>query len=486
MSEKKIGWKFDNTYLKLSNNLFSRQSPLPVKSPKIILFNNDLSKELNLNFSKINSKEMALIFSGNKLPFGSASISQAYAGHQFGHFTILGDGRAHVIGEHIAENKKRFDIQFKGSGKTPYSRNADGRAALGPMLREYLISEAMHNLGVPTTRSLAVVETGEKIIREEMLEGAILTRVSSSHIRVGTFQYALISKEKKDLKILLDYSIHRHYPQIINSNNPAIELLKAVSQKQIELITSWMRIGFVHGVMNTDNMTISGETIDYGPCAFMDNYDPNTVFSSIDVQGRYAYFNQPLIAIWNLERFAETLISLIDDNQANAIKKASEVIKYFSERYQDIWLEMMREKLGIIGKDENDKELIINLLKWMHEYKVDYTNTFCHLMGKLLFKNKIYENGKFTIWKKKWKKRLELNNNTLENSLNMMSKANPLVIPRNHFVEEALNSATKNNDLSKIHSLIKIMKNPYNYSNNIKNFQNPGISGKKFTTYCGT
>ena len=218
-----------------------------------------------------------------------------------------------------------------------------------------------------------------------------------------------------------------------------------------------MRIGFVHGVMNTDNMTISGETIDYGPCAFMDNYDPNTVFSSIDVQGRYAYFNQPLIAIWNLERFAETLISLIDDNQANAIKKASEVIKYFSERYQDIWLEMMREKLGIIGKDENDKELIINLLKWMHEYKVDYTNTFCHLMGKLLFKNKIYENGKFTIWKKKWKKRLELNNNTLENSLNMMSKANPLVIPRNHFVEEALNSATKNNDLSKIHSLIKIL-----------------------------
>ena len=486
MSEKKIGWKFDNTYLKLSNNLFSRQSPLPVKSPKIILFNNDLSKELNLNFSKINSKEMALIFSGNKLPFGSASISQAYAGHQFGHFTILGDGRAHIIGEHIAENNKRFDIQFKGSGKTPYSRNADGRAALGPMLREYLISEAMHNLGVPTTRSLAVVETGEKIIREEMLEGAILTRVASSHIRVGTFQYALISKEKKDLKILLDYSIHRHYPQIINSNNPAIELLKAVSQKQIELITSWMRIGFVHGVMNTDNMTISGETIDYGPCAFMDNYDPNTVFSSIDVQGRYAYFNQPLIAIWNLERFAETLISLIDDNQANAIKKASEVIKYFSERYQDIWLEMMREKLGIIGKDENDKELIINLLKWMHEYKVDYTNTFCHLMGKLLFKNKIYENGKFTIWKKKWKKRLELNNNTLENSLNMMSKANPLVIPRNHFVEEALNSATKNNDLSKIHSLIKIMKNPYNYSNNIKNFQNPGISGKKFTTYCGT
>ena len=462
MTEKKVGWKFDNTYSKLPKNLLTKLRPSPVKEPKIVLFNQALSKEIDLDFSKIDIKELALIFSGNKLPAGAVSISQAYAGHQFGHFTMLGDGRAHIIGEHISKNMRRYDIQFKGSGKTPYSRNADGRAALGPMLREYLISESMHNLGIPTTRSLAVVETGEKIIREEILEGAVLTRVASSHIRVGTFQYALISKEKKDLKTLLDYTIHRHYPQIVNSNNPALELLKTVSQKQIELITNWMRVGFVHGVMNTDNMTVSGETIDYGPCAFMDNYDPKTVFSSIDIQGRYAYFNQPLIAVWNLERFAETLISLIDNNQVYAIKKASEIIKHFSDRYQDIWLDMMRKKLGIIGKNEHDKELIINLLKWMHEYKVDYTNTFCHLMGKLFFKNKVYENKKFIIWKKKWEKRRELNNNNLENSLEMMSKTNPLVIPRNHFVEEALNFATKNSDLSKIHNLIKIMENPYN------------------------
>ncbi len=486
MIENKVGWKFNNTYSKLPENLLSKIQPLPVKDPKVIIFNQNLSKELNLDFSQVDKKELALIFSGNQLPAGSESISQAYAGHQFGFFTILGDGRAHVIGEHIAKDKKRYDIQFKGSGKTPYSRNADGRAALGPMLREYLISESMHKLGVPTTRSLAVVETGEKIIREEILEGAILTRVASSHIRVGTFQYALISKEKKNLKTLLDYTINRHYPEIIGSNNPALELLKTVSQKQIELITNWMRIGFVHGVMNTDNMTISGETIDYGPCAFMDNYDPNTVFSSIDVQGRYAFFNQPLIAIWNLERFAETLISLIDDNQENAINKASEVIKYFSDRYQDVWLEMMRKKLGIIGKDENDKELIIDLLKWMHEYRVDYTNTFCHLMDKLTYKNKIYENEKFIIWKKKWEKRRELNNNSFANSLKIMSNNNPLIIPRNNFVEEALNFATKNNDLSKIHDLLKIMKNPYNYSDNIINFQKPGNSEKKYTTYCGT
>ena len=480
MIENKVGWKFNNTYSKLPKNLLSKIQPLPVKAPKVIIFNQNLSKELNLDFSQVDKKELALIFSGNQLPAGSESISQAYAGHQFGYFTILGDGRAHVIGEHIAKDKKRYDIQFKGSG------NADGRAALGPMLREYLISESMHKLGVPTTRSLAVVETGEKIIREEILEGAILTRVASSHIRVGTFQYALISKEKKNLKTLLDYTINRHYPEIIGSNNPALELLKTVSQKQIELITNWMRIGFVHGVMNTDNMTISGETIDYGPCAFMDNYDPNTVFSSIDVQGRYAFFNQPLIAIWNLERFAETLISLIDDNQENAINKASEVIKYFSDRYQDVWLEMMRKKLGIIGKDENDKELIIDLLKWMHEYRVDYTNTFCHLMDKLTYKNKIYENEKFIIWKKKWEKRRELNNNSFANSLKIMSNNNPLIIPRNNFVEEALNFATKNNDLSKIHDLLKIMKNPYNYSDNIINFQKPGNSEKKYTTYCGT
>ena len=359
MLRKKIGWKFDNTYSNLSESMLSKLNPTPVKTPELVLFNHNLSKEIDLDFSQIDNKELALIFSGNQLPEGSESIAQAYAGHQFGHFTILGDGRALTIGEHLDRNKNRYDIQFKGSGQTPYSRNADGRAALGPMLREYIISEAMHNLGVPTTRSLAVIKTGEDVVRESILEGAILTRIASSHIRVGTFQYALISKNKNDLKTLFDYTLKRHYPNIKKSGSSAVDLLKVVLEKQINLICNWMRIGFIHGVMNTDNMTISGETIDYGPCAFMDKYDPGTVFSSIDHQGRYAYFNQPRIALWNLERFAESLLALINDDSKVAIKIANEVLKEFPEKYKKKWLEMMKKKLGLVGDDHNDEQLII-------------------------------------------------------------------------------------------------------------------------------
>ena len=380
MLRKKIGWKFDNTYSNLSQSMLSKLNPTPVKTPELVLFNHNLSKEIDLDFSQIDNKELALIFSGNQLPEGSESIAQAYAGHQFGHFTILGDGRALTIGEHLDRNKNRYDIQFKGSGQTPYSRNADGRAALGPMLREYIISEAMHNLGVPTTRSLAVIKTGEDVVRESILEGAILTRIASSHIRVGTFQYALISKNKNDLKTLFDYTLKRHYPNIKKSGSSAVDLLKVVLEKQINLICNWMRIGFIHGVMNTDNMTISGETIDYGPCAFMDKYDPGTVFSSIDHQGRYAYFNQPRIALWNLERFAESLLALINDDSKVAIKIANEVLKEFPEKYKKKWLEMMKKKLGLVGDDHNDEQLIIELLSWMHKNKADYTNTFCNLM----------------------------------------------------------------------------------------------------------
>jgi len=345
MLRKKIGWKFDNTYSNLSQSMLSKLNPTPVKTPELVLFNHNLSKEIDLDFSQIDNKELALIFSGNQLPEGSESIAQAYAGHQFGHFTILGDGRALTIGEHLDKNKNRYDIQFKGSGKTPYSRNADGRAALGPMLREYIISEAMHNLGVLTTRSLAVIKTGEDVVRESILKGAILTRVASSHIRVGTFQYALISKNKNDLKTLFDYTLERHYPNIKRSGSSAVDLLKVVLEKQINLICHWMRIGFIHGVMNTDNMTISGETIDYGPCAFMDKYDPGTVFSSIDHQGRYAYFNQPKIVLWNLERFAESLLPLINNDNNVAIKIAKEVLKEFPEKYKKKWLEMMKKKI---------------------------------------------------------------------------------------------------------------------------------------------
>ena len=284
----KIGWRFDNTYSKLPDTMLSKLNPIPVKAPEIIIINHSLSKHLGLDFSNISNENLALTFSGNLLPEGSDAIAQAYAGHQFGHFTMLGDGRAIVIGEHLSKNNQRFDIQFKGSGKTPFSRNGDGRAALGPMLREYIISEAMHALNIPTTRSLAVVKTGETVMRETPLIGAILTRVAESHIRVGTFQYAVISDDKKNLKTLFDYTVDRHYPNIKDSKTSALDLLKTVIKKQTKLVVDWMRVGFIHGVMNTDNMTISGETIDYGPCAFMDTYDPETVFSSIDQQGRYA------------------------------------------------------------------------------------------------------------------------------------------------------------------------------------------------------
>ena len=483
---KKIGWKFDNTYKTLSQSMFSQLNPTPVETPELVIFNHNLTKEIDLDFSQIDNKELALIFSGNKLPDGSESIAQAYAGHQFGHFTILGDGRVLTIGEHLDKNKNRYDIQFKGSGKTPYSRNADGRAALGPMLREYIISEAMHNLGVPTTRSLAVIKTGEDVIRESILEGAILTRVASSHIRVGTFQYAVISKNKNDLKNLFDYTLKRHYPDIKKSESAAVDLLKIVLEKQVNLICNWMRIGFVHGVMNTDNMSISGETIDYGPCAFMNKYSPETVFSSIDRHGRYAYFNQPRVAKWNLERFAESLLPLINDDSKIAIEIATEVLKEFPEKYKNKWLEMMKKKLGLVGDDPKDEQLIIELLSWMHQNKADYTNTFCYLMREYKGNNEFYSEKQFMLWKKKWEDRVDLNNNSQEKSLKIMRKANPLVIPRNHLVEEALNHATEKNDLNKVYELLKILQNPYDNISTASAYQSPPPSEENYVTYCGT
>ena len=299
-----IGWHFDNTYSKLSKNFKEKIKPIPVKNPELIILNENLAKELNLDFSNISKKELAKIFAGNVLPEGSSTIAQAYAGHQFGNFTMLGDGRAVLLGEHLVNKNLRFDIQFKGSGRTSFSRSGDGRAILGPMLREYIISEAIHALNIPTTRSLAVVSTGEKVLRENLLPGAILTRVASSHIRVGTFQYIAAKQNIDDLNILVNYTIQRHYPEIQTSNNKALDLLNLVMKRQCQLVINWMRVGFVHGVMNTDNMAISGETIDYGPCAFMDHYNPKTVFSSIDKFGRYSFSNQPPITKWNLARFA--------------------------------------------------------------------------------------------------------------------------------------------------------------------------------------
>ena len=483
----KIGWRFDNTYARLPEIMLSRIAPLPVKDPKLVIFNHNLSKELGLDFSVIEDNLLPSMFAGSLLPQESECIAQAYAGHQFGYFTMLGDGRAIVIGEHLSKNNKRFDVQFKGSGKTPYSRNGDGRAALGPMLREYIISEAMHGLEISTTRSLAVVTTGENVIRETPLPGAILTRVAASHIRVGTFQYVTMQDDIKTLKTLFNYTINRHYPELKDSNNQALSLLKIVMEKQIKLVTDWMRVGFIHGVMNTDNMTVSGETIDYGPCAFMDNYNPETVFSSIDHHGRYAYFNQPGITKWNLERFAETLLPLINNDKDKAIDIASKTINSFGTLYKNCWLEMMRKKLGLLGEDSKDENLIIDLLSWMHQNKADYTNTFCFLMNENIQEDKIYENQRFISWKQQWQERLKLHYNSPEESLKLMGSANPLVIPRNHKIEEALNAAATDNDLIQIHNLLKVLKNPYKNSPEIANYQSsPPPSNKIYRTYCGT
>ena len=479
-----IGWHFDNSYSKLSKTFKEDIKPTPVHEPELVILNEELAKNLNLNFSGIDKKKLAEIFSGNSLPDGTNSIAQAYAGHQFGHFTMLGDGRAVLLGEHLINKKQRIDIQFKGSGRTSFSRGGDGRAALGPMLREYIISEAINALNIPTTRSLAVVKTGEKVVRENLLNGAILTRVASSHIRVGTFQYIAATQNVEDLNTLVDYTIDRHYPEIKSSKNKALDLLSLVMERQCQLVVNWMRVGFIHGVMNTDNMAISGETIDYGPCAFMDQYDPKTVFSSIDKFGRYAFSNQPPITKWNLARFAECLIPLIDKDEDTAIKIATELIDNFQSIYEEKWLNMMRDKLGLFGEDKNDPTLINKLLDWMKNNNADYTNTFCHLMG-VKIGDEVYINDDFKSWTNEWEKRLKLNNSS-DKYLELMKKTNPAVIPRNQKVEEALADADKGN-LETMNKILKVLSNPYSDQKNINEFQKPAtIGNEKYQTFCGT
>ena len=478
--ENKIGWNFDNSYSNLPKSFIYEISPVPVKSPELVIFNYDLADQMGLDFFKIDKEELAKIFSGNLLPKGSKSLAQAYAGHQFGHFTMLGDGRAVLLGEHISKSNQRLDIQFKGSGQTPFSRNGDGRAALGPMLREYLISEAMYSLNIPTTRSLAVVKSGEDVIRERPLPGAVLTRVASSHIRVGTFQFIRTRENLDELNTLVDYTIKRHYPKILKSKNKAYDLLNILIDKQIELVVNWMRVGFIHGVMNTDNMTISGETIDYGPCAFMDNYNPDTCFSSIDHSGRYAFGNQPAITKWNLARFAECLLSLINPNKDEAIKIATDLIDKFDKKYEEKWLSMMKNKLGLISNNRDDKMLVFELLEIMRKQELDYTNTFCFLMDQEINDKKNYQNEKFNNWKARWKKRLT------KDSINLMRCNNPIIIPRNHNVENALKSA-ENDDLIPFNDLLKALKKPYtNQDFSTKYHSPPAKIDKEYQTFCGT
>ena len=485
-NERNIGWCFDNSYSRLPKAFKEDTNPVPVNSPEILILNKDLAKKLDLDFSNTSNDNLSKIFSGNILPEGSNSIAQAYAGHQFGHFTMLGDGRAVLIGEHLTKNNERFDIQFKGSGRTPFSRSGDGRAVLGPMLREYIISESMYFLKIPTTRSLAVVKTGEDVIREQISKGAILTRVALGHLRVGTFQYIAAKQNINDLEILINYTIEKYYPNLKSSENKALDLLNVLIEKQTQLVINWMRVGFIHGVMNTDNMSISGETIDYGPCAFMDSYDSKTVFSSIDQLGRYAYDNQPKITKWNLTRFAECLIPLIHKNEDDAIKLATETLDKFEQNYETKWLNMMRDKLGLYGEDKDDKKLIFELLDWMQKNKADYTNTFVFLMDKVVKNSKIYNNPNFDLWKIKWIKRLTMFGNSQDKSIQLMSSSNPMIIPRNYKIEEAL-SLANNGDLTLFNKLTEILKNPYQANKDDLEFMSPvPCNDKKYQTFCGT
>ena len=480
------GFNFDNTYIHLPKAFYTELSPVPVRKPEMVIFNAPLSTDMGLDFSGISTDVKAALFSGNIMPEGSEPLAQAYAGHQFGHFTMLGDGRAIVWGEHITPSGQRLDIQFKGSGPTPYSRGADGRAVLGPMLREYIISEAMHALNIPTTRSLTVVTNGEKVYRETGLPGAILTRIASSHIRVGTFEYAALQQDKGIIQTLVDYTIDRHYPWIKEEQNKTLSLLKAVMEKQADLITHWMRVGFIHGVMNTDNMTLSGETIDYGPCAFMDAYDPRTVFSSIDHMGRYAYANQPDIAQWNLARLAETMLPLLDDEIEKAADTTEEAVNGFGALYKDKWLSMMRAKLGLFGARAEDESLITDLLDWIQRAGADYTNTFRHLTEEKPPQGKPYNDKTFKEWYTRWQAQLAKNTKPLKSSLSLMRANNPAVIPRNQKVEQVLGAAT-NGDLKPLKDLLTALQEPYKNRSDLKPYQSPPKQDERvYQTFCGT
>jgi len=482
----RFGFKFDNTYLQLPKVFYTKLLPVPVPKPEMVVLNMPLAADLGLDFSDISADEQAALFSGNQMPEGAEPFAQAYAGHQFGHFTMLGDGRAIVWGEHTSPTGQRFDLQFKGSGPTPYSRGGDGRAAIGPMFREYIISEAMHALNIPTTRSLAVVTNGEQVYRETHLPGAILTRVASSHIRVGTFQYAALQQDRETIQTLLDYTIKRHPPHIEEKQNKPLSLLKAVIEKQAELITHWMRVGFIHGVMNTDNMALSGETIDYGPCAFMDAYASGTVFSSIDHMGRYAYANQPAIAQWNLARLAETLLPLLDDDAEKAKEIAEEAINGFGAVYKEKSLSMLRAKVGLFGEHAEDEGLITDLLDWMQRQDADYTNTFRDLTNEASPKGESYDGDTFKEWYTRWQARLAKNMEPLESSLSLMRANNPVVIPRNHKVKQVLDAAT-NGDLQPVKDLLSALQEPYKNSSDLKPYQSPPKPEEKVCqTFCGT
>ncbi|MDO4683290.1 MAG: YdiU family protein [Lautropia sp.] len=555
MKPAALHWNLSHSYRTLPPMFFSEGRPACFPDPQVVLFNRSLARELGLlaaedttgtlqtgapldaGASKVPGArpqrqttepddgalmaEAAAFFSGNRFPEGAEPIAQAYAGHQFGHFAMLGDGRATLIGEQITPDGQRIDIQLKGNGQTPYSRRGDGKAALGPMLREYLISEAMHALHIPTTRSLAVVTTGETIYRSSLLTGAVLTRTAQSHIRVATFQFAAALRDADTLKALADYAIERHFPEISNAGtddasnqttaapNPYLQLLGKVIERQIALVARWQAVGFIHGVMNTDNMAIAGETIDYGPCAFMDTYDPDTVFSSIDHQGRYRYSNQPPIAHWNLTRFAETLLPLFSEDQDEAIRIANEALQAFGERFDAVYQQEMARKLGLFPRhaattqpdgadavtdlDSDDAILIADLLTQMHAYSADYTNTFVRLTleadgrdGAYLDGTEtLFSAGAFGAWKTRWLTRIDGQTRGRQAAAALMKSVNPAVIPRNLRVEEALEAAEGGN-LQPFKALLAVLQRPFDHEADVRPWQAVPKNSRGYQTFCGT
>lgn len=480
-----VGWRFDNTYTSLPELLFAPATPAPFPAPRLVLFNGSLAAELGLDFSAVTPETIAATFAGQQLPEGARPIAQAYAGHQYGGFTMLGDGRAILLGEQRTPAGRLVDIQLKGAGQTRYSRRGDGRAVLGPMLREYLISEAMFALGIPTTRSLAVVETGERIFRGGMLPGAVLTRVAASHIRVGTFEYLAARKDNASLGTLADYAIRRHDPELDGTPDRYLGFLRAVIDRQAALIAQWLNVGFIHGVMNTDNMAISGETIDYGPCAFMNAYDPATVFSSIDHGGRYAYGNQASIALWNLTRFAEALLPLLAADVDEAVKVATAALEAFPRQFQTHWLDGIRAKLGLATKETEDLDLAQSLLRWMQKTGADFTNTFRDLSTPGALEAERSSDTEFQAWTTQWHQRLEREQRTWEEAQARMRSVNPAVIPRNHQVEAAL-SAAEQGDLSLFEQLLEVLSYPFELTSENAPYREPSPDDGNYRTYCGT
>jgi uncharacterized protein YdiU (UPF0061 family) len=441
--------------------------------------------ELGLDLEALEGPEGVAIFSGNALPEGGQPIAQAYAGHQFGHFTGLGDGRAILLGEQITPAGDRFDIQLKGPGQTPYSRRGDGRAALGPMLREYILSEAMHALGIPTTRSLAVVATGEPVYRETELQGAVLTRVAASHIRVGTMQWAAAHQDVAAVRALADYTMARHYPELRESADPYLALLDAIIARQASLIARWQLVGFIHGVMNTDNMALSGETIDYGPCAFMDRYEPATVFSSIDHGGRYAYGNQPPIAQWNLARLAEAMLPLLDADTERAVERATVALERFADLFEQHWLNGMRSKLGLFTAEDDDRVLVDDLLAWMQGRSVDFTNMFRWLTTGGSSESAPHADEALDTWLGRLHARRLRQSQSAPEAQELMRRSNPAFIPRNRNVEAALLAATQG-DFSVMERLLDVLATPYDHDRDLPAFSHPGSDDRRYRTFCGT